>query len=273
MGDLTPREVAEVRAIVRARLVEAWVVLGAPALSMSTGPPREYAPVIDPEALVTLSCAWAAGMPEIADALEWWAAAGGALLHPDRVQRFAALFPAYPSIHPRAVCRQPRWPGSASVTDYGEVLGSAAPPRLSVPAAVVLRARAVLGVNVKADACAMLALHPEQTAMSLAAMTGCSVTAARNALGYAVFEGWARGTPRRARRFFATPRLLSVLEPLPGPRAEGDWTAWAAALWVSQRLLVGPPGSLAAVSAAPPPEEAGQTLGVVTAWMTRQGAP
>ncbi|HEY0152484.1 MAG TPA: hypothetical protein VGB92_10830 [Longimicrobium sp.] len=252
------------RAVLRRALFGSWAALGWPGAAER----RDVAEAVDPETLVTLSCALAGDLAELRDALEWWRAAGGVLLNPDRLRRTAALFPSYPGPEPAAVARQPRWAGAPSTDVYLRRLGAVAPPALSAPAAVFLRSRAIVGANVRADACAVLSLRPDGiTVADVAAMLGYTAAATRPALLYATLQGWARATPRRERRFHPTDHLAEALAPAASSPRVRFTPLGPALVWLARHVLLGPAAAGRAPRLPDAPAALPRTPGGVAGWV------
>jgi hypothetical protein len=139
-----------------------WAALGA-AISGRGGEPVS---VIDPEALLLLSCAVRGSERRLDDVLSWWASAGSTLLSVQRVRTLARSYPASAMSGVTAFAQAAlqhgdgRWRALAARDGSADALAArgkrSREPRLASYPALMLRLRAAFGVGVKADVLAVL---------------------------------------------------------------------------------------------------------------------
>jgi hypothetical protein len=162
-----------------------WAALGAPVSAAS-----EAASVIDPEALLLLSCALRERERRLDDVLAWWADAGTSLLSVQRVRTMADRFPSpvraglAAFAHAAIAAGDGRWKPLAKSPPTDELLSRGKrgrDPRLASFPALMLRLRAAFGVGVKADVLAALITMSgaDATVRTLVRATGYTAAAVR----------------------------------------------------------------------------------------------
>jgi hypothetical protein len=156
-----------------------WARLGATGLPGADARAGDAPPaVIDPEALLVLSCCVAPAEWRLRDFMRWWAQEAAPLLS---VQRTKTLLRRFPPEARAEAATFARWAVEAGDKRWQRYVSSWAPegaqggeppartgkggsPRLMAPPALVLRLRAGFGVSAKADALAYLLGMGEQAA-------------------------------------------------------------------------------------------------------------
>jgi hypothetical protein len=169
-----------------------WAALGASA--PSTGPTRA---VIDPEALILTSLCLVEREPRLGDLVAHWGVLNGASIGIQRMKNLAARFPdvlesRLPAfarlVHDEA--KDARWKSlirpNVPALPYrsGKTLSVRTP--LTRPPAVMLRLRALFGIDVRADAIAFLLTYrgsyPYVSTSDVAAAIGFNATAVKRVL-------------------------------------------------------------------------------------------
>lgn len=185
-----------------------WAALGAPV----SGEPVNA--VIDPEALLLLSCVLRDGERRLDDVLAWWARAGAALLSVQRVRTVARAFPPSARAGLVAFAREAaehgdtRWkPLAAGSGDDGLVSRGkrGREPELSIYPSLMLRLRAAFSVGVKADVLTVLIAlgGADATVRGLVRATGYTPAAVRRAVHEMHAARVVRGTSTRPAAYHA----------------------------------------------------------------------
>jgi hypothetical protein len=179
----------EIASAARAAALDAawrqWAALGAP-VSAAT----EATSVVDPEALLLLSCALRERERRLDDVLAWWADAGASLLSVQRVRTMAAQFPSAARAGLAAFARAAldagdgRWKPLTDSPSADRLLSRGKrgrEPRLASFPALMPRLRAAFGVGVKADVLAALIAMggADATVRMLVRATGYTAAAVR----------------------------------------------------------------------------------------------
>jgi hypothetical protein len=165
-----------------------WAALGAPVSANAAA-----RAVIDPEALLLLSCTFRESERRLDDVLAWWASAGATLLSVQRVRTLARRYPdsarsGLAAFAAAAVAGgDARWKVLAGTAPHDALVSRgkrAGKPRLTASPALMLRLRAAFGVGVKADALAVLIAMDgaDATVRTLSGAAGYTVAAVRRAL-------------------------------------------------------------------------------------------
>jgi len=148
-----------VRRLREATLAALWRQWG--ALGAMTAKGKSTRSLVDPEALVLMSLSLTEEERRLWDLLRWWAQAGATLLSVQRIKNLAAMYPESTRARLGGFAhlanregRDFRWrpleqPLSGKSIRVGKSLGRN--PELINPAALMLRLRVGLGVNVKVD--------------------------------------------------------------------------------------------------------------------------
>jgi hypothetical protein len=235
---------AKIAASLRDRAVDAcwsqWSTLAAEAAPTGR---RPVSPIIDPEALVLMSLALRSSERRLEDRLRWWAGLGAPLMS---LQRMRTLLPTFPD----AIGPDVAW-FAAEVVRAGDRRWRAlagdhpptAPPRrtkgppelqLLLPATLMLRLRAGIGVSAKADLLAFLigmvpVLHDRNagsTAAAIARATSWSVASVRRAAGELALARLLTAGPDRPTEYSIDvgpwARLLQLHGPYRLPEAVAD---------------------------------------------------
>jgi hypothetical protein len=183
---------AEIANAARAAAVDAawrqWACLGAPVSGGTAA-----VSVIDPEALLLLSCALRDRERRLDDVLAWWASAGASLLSVQRVRTMARQYPAPARAGLAAFARAAaaagdgRWKMLAGGSPDHALISRgkrARDPSLAAYPALMLRLRAAFGVGVKADTVAVLIAMrgADATVRDLVRATGYTAAAVRRAV-------------------------------------------------------------------------------------------
>jgi hypothetical protein len=182
---------AEIVNVARATAVDAawrqWAALRAPVSGVGA------TSVVDPEALLLLSCTLRDDERRLDDILAWWASAGAALLSVQRVRTLARTFPESSRIGLMAFaraateCGDTRWKSMEAGLD-NDALASRGKrgnePDLSAYPSLMLRLRAAFSVGVKADVLAVLVAMggADATVRGLVQATGYTPAAVRRAV-------------------------------------------------------------------------------------------
>lgn len=202
----------EIGSIARTAAVDAtwrqWAALGAPI----SGKPA--AMVVDPEALLLLSCTLREDERRLDDVLAWWARAGAVLLSVQRVRTLGARFPTSSQTGLAAFARaavdegDARWK-SLAVGESDDALISrgkrGGEPNWAASPSLMLRLRAAFGVGVKADVLAVLIAMGgvNATVRELVWATGYTKAAIRRAVQEMLSARVVRGTVDRPATYYA----------------------------------------------------------------------
>ncbi len=208
-----------------------WAALGAPV----SGGAVQARAIVDPEALVLVSCVLRDGERRLDDVLAWWATAGAPLMSVQRITTLRKQFPASAQGGLTAFARavvdagDPRWRSLAAQAEgEDELLGRGKRggdvSLISAPA-LMLRLRSAFGVGVKADLLAVLLGlgGASATVRTLAAATGYTLAAVRRAAQEMTAARIAHRTLSRPVTYAADPRDWEVLL---GFRPGTDAPAW-----------------------------------------------
>ncbi|HET7231605.1 MAG TPA: hypothetical protein VFJ16_16465 [Longimicrobium sp.] len=192
-----------------------WAALGAPVSAAGT------TAVIDPEALLLLSCTLRVRERRLDDVLGWWAGAGAALLSVQRVRTIARRYPARVCDGLAAFAHAAMDAGDGgwrSVTraDAGDPIVSRGKrgrePRIATAPALMLRLRAAFGVGVKADVLAVLIAMggADATVRALVHATGYTAAAIRRAVREMSAARVVRSTSTRPASYRVDPASWSA---------------------------------------------------------------
>jgi hypothetical protein len=230
----TPAEIASRASEIATSIAwRQWAALGAPVSSSGDFPHS----VIDPEALLLLSCVLRGRERRLDDVLAWWAEAGAALTSVQRAATLRKAFPASASAGVGAFARAAlsggdgRWRGLSSRAEDGEVLLTRGKRgrdvQLVAAPALMLRLRAAFGVGVKADLLSvLLALDGgEATVRKLALSTGYTAAAIRRAAQEMAAARTVQGTRGRPAAFYVDARRWVALLDF-GPDPDAKPPAW-----------------------------------------------
>lgn len=209
-----------------------WAALGAP---VSADAPATS--VIDPEALLLLSCALRERERRLDDVLAWWAGAGASLLSVQRVRTMADHYPPPARAGLAAFARAAleagdgRWKPLAEPSSGNELLSRGKrgrEPRLATFPALMPRLRAAFGVGVKADVLAVLIAMggADATVRALVRATGYTAAAVRRATQEMVAARVARSTSGRPTAYHVDPAVWSSFLAY-GPDANTGWRHFA----------------------------------------------
>lgn len=216
-----------------------WAALGAPVSS----PPATA--VIDPEALLLLSCVLRDSERRLDDVLAWWSTAGAGLLSTQRVRTLARRFPSFARAGLAAFSRaaveggDARWKTLAAPDE--DVLISRGKrgrePRLAAIAALMLRLRAAFGVGVKADLLSVSIAKDgaDSTVRSFAQSTGYTAAAIRRAAAESESARVLRSTSARPAAYHVDVARWSaflgfISSPTPGWKGFAEIYAFLAAV-------------------------------------------
>ncbi|HYH79913.1 MAG TPA: hypothetical protein VEX86_08945 [Longimicrobium sp.] len=184
-------ERAEIASVARASAVDAvwrqWAALRAPVTGVAA------TAVVDPEALLLLSCALRDSERRLDDVLTWWARAGAALLSVQRVRTMARAFPESSRAglmafaRAAAECGDTRWKSLGAAVEVDALVSRGKrgnEPDLSAYPSLMLRLRAAFSVGVKADVLAVLVAMggADATVRGLVQATGYTPAAVRRAV-------------------------------------------------------------------------------------------
>ena len=231
----TPAEIASRASGIAASVAwRQWAALGAPVSSGGDFPHS----VIDPEALLLLSCVLRGRERRLDDVLAWWAEAGAALTSVQRAATLRKAFPTSASAGLGAFARAAlaagdgRWRGLSSHAEDGEVVLVTRGKRgrdvqLVAAPALMLRLRAAFGVGVKADLLSvLLALDGgEATVRALTLSTGYTAAAVRRAAQEMAAARTVQGTRGRPAAFYVDARRWVELLDF-GPGSDAKPPAW-----------------------------------------------
>lgn len=203
------------------------MALGAPI----TG--RAAESVVDPEALLLLSCGLRGHERRLDDVLAWWAGAGAELLSLQRVRTLARHF--LPAVqrdlaafaHTAVDQGHSRWaPLAAESADDGLAARGkrGGEPRLLGRPSLVLRLRAAFSVGVKADVLAVLLAvrGDDETVRGLVRATGYTAAAVRRSLQEMQAARIVWGTSNRPASYYVDASAWSVFLDLDTTR-DGEW--------------------------------------------------
>ncbi|HEX8829937.1 MAG TPA: hypothetical protein VF705_02170 [Longimicrobium sp.] len=208
-----------------------WAALGAPVSAAGA------VSVIDPEALLLLSCTLRVHERRLDDVLAWWADAGAALLSVQRVRTIARQYPAQARDGLAAFARAAMDAGdggwrSVIGPDAGDPLVSRGKrgrePRIATVPALMLRLRAAFGVGVKADVLAVLIAMggADATVRALVRATGYTAAAVRRAAQEMSAARVVRSTSMRPTAYRIDPASWSAFLGMDG-EARTRWTYFA----------------------------------------------
>lgn len=222
---------AEIANAARAAAVAAvwrqWSALGAPISGTPTGS------VVDPEALILLSCALRDDERRLDDVLAWWAGVGAALLSVQRARTLARGFPASSRKGLATFARaaldsgDTRWKALATGGGDDALVSRGKrgrEPDLAAFPLLMLRLRAAFSVGVKADVLSVLITMggTDATVRELVRATGYTASAVRRASQEMRAARVVLGTSNRPASYYADISAWSAFLGLDTEK-RGEW--------------------------------------------------
>jgi hypothetical protein len=226
----------EIASAARAAALDAawrqWAAIGAPVSATTAA-----TSVIDPEALLLLSCALRDRERRLDDVLAWWAEAGAPLLSVQRARTMAGRWPLSARAglaafaHAAVAAGDGRWKTLAEPSPEDALLSRGKrgrEPRLASFPALMLRLRAAFGVGVKADVLAVLIAMggADATVRTLVRATGYTAAAVRRETREMVAARVVCGTSERPAAYRVDLALWSSFLGF-GPDANVGWRYFA----------------------------------------------